>query len=727
MQPEKKRKFSFKQVFIVLILIGVLVVGGGLTYLKSYFDSNRLKKLVIPKLEAALNRDIEIKDINLKFWRGVGIRVNEVKIANAQGFNEKYLAQVDEFTVDIALLPLLQREIKIEEVKLVKPIIQLAKKESGEVNYKFRTGKSSSQDSEQVKKNKNPLGFLISVDELQIIDGKLKYLDQISNLNIDVAGINSTTISTLKKTEQNLLTTGEIGVNKLDISGAKEVNLDNIVSEFDLNVGEEKIKADKLTFNTKNSKLKLAGIMNYKQYLQTGDYKSLDLKLDLTSKLDLAEIRQLLVGLNSQFNDYNFKGELESDLAVEFRLGDIIGDNKNLERVKINGDLEFAGDDINLPGFREEFNQVSGRIEASGRKLDLNKLHCKLAQSNLIATGEVMNWNNILAAAFKKDQLDKDAKIKLNLNSDLLVVDELLNLTSAKDSNETNKRFKKADSKSDSGVIKDIPVTGSVEISKLEYSNLVMENVTGDLSLIDRLLKLDNLKSNVAQGWIKGKAEMDLTDSKPEYQGRVEVDQVETNQLLSSFTSFKDSLYGSLNLTTNFSGQGFSQQNIKEHLTLQGKAVIEDGKLTASGIIDKLNKLFNIFKEDYLKLNKMQGSVNLKNGKLYLNDFTSNTLQGKIEFSGYSTLEGSLDYELSYLLSKDKSKEIKLSQKELFYADDSDQVQLDFELIGDVSDPTLKWDKSRIKERTKEKAEKKVKEEIENKEDKLKDKVKELF
>ncbi|WP_041667325.1 AsmA family protein [Acetohalobium arabaticum] len=138
MQPEKKRKFSFKQVFIILILIGVLVVGGGLTYLKSYFDSNRLKKLVIPKLEAALNRNIEVKDINLKFWRGVGIRVDEVKIANDQGFNEKYLAQVDEFTVDIALLPLLQREIKIEEVKLVKPIIQLAKNESGEANYKFR-------------------------------------------------------------------------------------------------------------------------------------------------------------------------------------------------------------------------------------------------------------------------------------------------------------------------------------------------------------------------------------------------------------------------------------------------------------------------------------------------------------------------------------------------------------------------------------------------------------
>lgn len=70
----------------------------------------------------------------------------------------------------------------------------------------------------------------------------------------------------------------------------------------------------------------------------------------------------------------------------------------------------------------------------------------------------------------------------------------------------------------------------------------------------------------------------------------------------------------------------------------------------------------------------------------------------------------SLDYELSYLLSKDRSREINLPHKELFYVTENDQVQLDFDLIGDISAPTLKWDKSRIKERTKEKAEKKVKE-----------------
>ncbi|WP_187286614.1 hypothetical protein [Acetohalobium arabaticum] len=51
-----------------------------------------------------------------------------------------------------------------------------------------------------------------------------------------------------------------------------------------------------------------------------------------------------------------------------------------------------------------------------------------------------------------------------------------------------------------------------------------------------------------------------------------------------------------------------------------------------------------------------------------------------------------------------------MPHKELFYVTENDQVQLDFDLIGDISAPTLKWDKSRIKERTKEKAEKKVKE-----------------
>ncbi|MCE5312575.1 MAG: hypothetical protein LLF86_05425, partial [Nitrospiraceae bacterium] len=93
---------------IVLILAGLTIT------IKSYLKSDKLKALIIPKIEDATGRKANIGEINVSIFKGIVIK--EMGIKEQDGKTDFLAAK--EFVLDYSLAALLKKQILIKKVEL---------------------------------------------------------------------------------------------------------------------------------------------------------------------------------------------------------------------------------------------------------------------------------------------------------------------------------------------------------------------------------------------------------------------------------------------------------------------------------------------------------------------------------------------------------------------------------------------------------------------------------
>jgi uncharacterized protein involved in outer membrane biogenesis len=983
---KKNNGLNIKRISVYLLLTILVILIGGILYLKSYFNSDKLEKMIIPKLEENLHREVIIEDISLKFLSGFGLRIDGFKILNGDGFKERYFTKFDTFNLDVALLPLLHKEIKIKEVNLIKPIVSLEVNESGEVNYQSVAKQENSDDK---NKESSQIGLNFNLDKLEIIDGRVRYLDQSSNLDIKLENINSRITLLLDGKEDKLITAGEskignivilglannlhfkdlgfnlehqlnfdlveqrlnfeklnLGIGELDLSSklqlilgedtlqvdnfagkvgsstfglkaelidfsnpkldlelktdvklkellaklpielnldltgqvssdisAKNISLKDIrknikninlngqiglvdlklnnnqlpvdlkevdaqlkvnnkelrIDNFVIGVADDKVKStllvvdwkelvtdiinkennlggnidlsleadtlnldklimtnssvksieeknktednskeiylpdfnlvanlhigslayqdsqyqnidgkfkiadsiiniDKIEVNKDDSKVRINGMIDYRPFAQSGNIDQIDIDLNLDSDLNLAMVKEEIDKISPEFKEYNFAGRIKSDLKAEFAVKNLIVEPmNNLDKIKVLGDITLIGEQIRVRQLTQEIKTLEGRVRVDNKSLELLYGRLDLAESDLATKVSVSDWRKLLTAL--KEQKKSDVAIEIELDSNSLSIDELLALLPTTKKETTDEEVQE---KELAELLPNFKVRSKVNINQLKYQRLKTEDLNLEAGFENKTISIDNFKINIKDGKIKSRGKIDLAKESPTYRGKLKVDNIEVNQILSLFTDFDNKLYGKINLDTKLGGTGLELDKILESATLQGEALIAQGELKNFILIDKLNSWFDIFDDNKLDFKDLDGNINLKDGKLYLNGFKSKTKFGELEFAGYSTLNGDLNYKLTYLISKEESSKLSLKEKELFYTPQTKQVQLDFKLKGTVTNPEFSWDKSIIEERAKQKVEEKVdkkleegKDKLEEEKEKAKDKIKE--
>lgn len=110
----KKLKIIIK---LLAVLIVVLLLA--LAAIIFTFDPNNYKDTITAQVEKQTGRDFVIAgDISLSVFPWIGIKVEEVKLANAEGFSDEPFARMSQLDVKVMLLPLLSRELEVDKVRL---------------------------------------------------------------------------------------------------------------------------------------------------------------------------------------------------------------------------------------------------------------------------------------------------------------------------------------------------------------------------------------------------------------------------------------------------------------------------------------------------------------------------------------------------------------------------------------------------------------------------------
>lgn len=178
-------------IFFVLVA-GTLLVG------PSLIDWNSYKGDVAKKVKALTGRDLKILgDVQVSLFPAPAVIANDVSLSNMEGAATPNMITLQRAEVRIAMGPLLAGQIKVETVRLIKPVIELELLADGRQNWNIESPTASAdkpvstETSSPSSSSSGSSAPAIVLDDFTIIDGALNYRDSALGTIEQVAGLNA--------------------------------------------------------------------------------------------------------------------------------------------------------------------------------------------------------------------------------------------------------------------------------------------------------------------------------------------------------------------------------------------------------------------------------------------------------------------------------------------------------------------------------------------------------
>ncbi len=226
---------------IVIGLVALLVVV--LALAPSILNLEQIKEQAVNRVEQQLNRDVELGQVRLEFFNGLGAGLEQLTIANPKGWQSPYFVKVETLSVKVALRPLFSRKIEVSKIILNTGEIVVERDAHGRFNYDDLMAASADStattkpaqptptDAPEAPEASNGRSSLASllVSKLALNDVDIKFIDQMvvadetvttavrqANLEADNIGFNTPiefdlSSALLTDGESNLQVRGRIG------------------------------------------------------------------------------------------------------------------------------------------------------------------------------------------------------------------------------------------------------------------------------------------------------------------------------------------------------------------------------------------------------------------------------------------------------------------------------------------------------------------------------------
>ena len=176
------RRLLIALLALVILVIGVAVLAPAL------IPTDMIRQRTQTAATDSLGRDVILAgDIRLQVLPQLQVRAQDARIANAPGFGEEPFSQMQEMRVSVALIPLLQRQIEIEEFVLVDPVIRLQSNTSGN-NWTFgdnAQAASQANTEDGFQRRPGALPFEASFGDVRIENGAVIFDDGVQTRRFD--------------------------------------------------------------------------------------------------------------------------------------------------------------------------------------------------------------------------------------------------------------------------------------------------------------------------------------------------------------------------------------------------------------------------------------------------------------------------------------------------------------------------------------------------------------
>jgi len=163
---------SRKLFIITAIIIGVLVLlaGGALLLVKVLVTPEMIRKNVLPRVEKAMDRRIDMADAKIGLFSGIALSGLKVYEKDGKG----PFVSLREARLHYQILPLLSRRVVVDEIVLDTPDIHIVRNSDGSFNFSDLLRKEKPETP--AREEKTPFSFAVA--RIKVSDGRVIYDDR---------------------------------------------------------------------------------------------------------------------------------------------------------------------------------------------------------------------------------------------------------------------------------------------------------------------------------------------------------------------------------------------------------------------------------------------------------------------------------------------------------------------------------------------------------------------
>ena len=187
-----------KKIFSILVGLGILAVALIVVVvftLPDIIQSDVFKLQIVQAVKQQTGRDLSIEgELDLDVFPKIGLVMGKTELSNAVGFDDRPFAHVSAVHIRLALLPLLSKQVKVDEVVVEGLFLNLHRNKAGQANwdnfFKDADGQADQQSSSPQHDAEAGLGSLY-IGGINIRDAQISWQDdttgeayRISELNL---------------------------------------------------------------------------------------------------------------------------------------------------------------------------------------------------------------------------------------------------------------------------------------------------------------------------------------------------------------------------------------------------------------------------------------------------------------------------------------------------------------------------------------------------------------
>ncbi|MFH1372730.1 MAG: AsmA family protein [bacterium] len=296
-------------IFVVLLILAAIG-------LKLFFPVEKARAMAVERGSRMLGRPIDVKDVDLSLWGGLGIELRDVTIGSPAEMSTGDLLTADAIDLKLQLLPLLGGSYRIDRLVIDKPRIVMVKSVDGANNYTFAAVDSAApaEVAEQLSPETKVAAAAISFDQLEIHNGSLDYVDDSSGLRIRLEGLQLST--SLENPREGFY----------ESSGSIMAGTVVVVTEKPLPTAAVAVRY-RATYDAGNAHLSIKEaqlVVNELEFSLTGDLEhggdALKARAGIRSEsIAVADLLSLLPPEQvAEFAEYTIEGDFTLDLDAEY-------------------------------------------------------------------------------------------------------------------------------------------------------------------------------------------------------------------------------------------------------------------------------------------------------------------------------------------------------------------------------------------------------------------------
>ena len=183
-----------KFIIVLLSFVGLIVLlAVAVVAAPNFIDWNGYKPEIAAAVKEQTGRDVTIGgDIHFKLVPRVAFAISDVKLSNGEGFGDMPMLTLESMRGTVALFPLILRRVRVEELVVTKPVLNLEVDRTGRANWVLGAEAPASAKPERRSAGGTGLPFSdLTLGDVRLADGQVTYRDARTGQQVVARAINA--------------------------------------------------------------------------------------------------------------------------------------------------------------------------------------------------------------------------------------------------------------------------------------------------------------------------------------------------------------------------------------------------------------------------------------------------------------------------------------------------------------------------------------------------------